>query len=75
MVDQSQVDLLLILHDSLVVVFQGLDELLVDTTGGVMDERVALELEFLEELGIQVATKGNKPPKPLASTREYQGIF
>ena len=50
--DQSQADLLLILHDALAGIVQGLDERLVDTTGGVVDERVALELGLLEDLGI-----------------------
>ena len=40
------------LHDALVGVAQGLDELLVDTTGGVMDAGVSLDLELLEDLGI-----------------------
>ena len=52
LVDQNQADLLLILHDALVGIVQGLDELLVGTTGGVMDEKVPLELELLKDLGI-----------------------
>ena len=52
LVEQNQADLLRILHDALVGIVQGLDELLVDTTGGVMDERDSLELELLASLGI-----------------------
>ena len=40
-----------ILHDALVGIVQGLGALLVDTSGGVIDERVALELELMEDLG------------------------
>ena len=53
--DQSQADLLRILHDALAGIVQGLDEPLLDTSGGVMDERVPLELELLEDLGIIIA--------------------
>ena len=51
LIGQSQADLLRILHDALVGIVEGLDELLVGTTGGVMDERVPIELELLEDLG------------------------
>ncbi len=37
LVNRMQADLLLILHDALVRIAEGLDELLVDTTGWVMD--------------------------------------
>ena len=52
LVDQSQVDLLRILHDSLAGIIPGLGAIHVDTTGGLMDEMVSLELELLEDLGI-----------------------
>ena len=52
LVDQSQAGLLRILHDALAGIVQRLDELLVDTTGGVMDARVSLKLELMEDLGI-----------------------
>ena len=52
MVDQSKADLLLILHDALVGIVQGLNEVLGDTTGVVMDERVSIEPELLEDLGV-----------------------
>ena len=44
LVEQSQADFLRILHDALAGIVQGLDDLLVDTTGGVMYEGVAIEL-------------------------------
>ena len=52
MVDKNKADLLLILHIALVGIVDGLDELVVGTAGGVMDEGVALELELPEDLGI-----------------------
>ena len=54
LVVQSQADFLLILHDALVDIAQALDELFVDTTGGVMYERVPIELELLEDLGLMM---------------------
>ena len=40
-----------VLH-ALLGIVQSLDELLVDTAGGVMYEIVAVELELMEDLGI-----------------------
>ena len=47
LVGQSRADLLPILHDALVGIAQGVYELFVNTIGGVMGERVPLELELM----------------------------
>ena len=50
--DQNPYGLPRVLHDALVGINQGLDEFMVDTTSGVMDESISLEVEFLEDLVI-----------------------
>ena len=51
-VGQSQADLLRRLHDALVGIVQGLDELLIETTVGVMYDIVSLAPMLLEDIGM-----------------------